>query len=116
MANDMYEGEVYFSETLPKGKDKGDKFNPVIYDMMESYLKDPKEYGSPIALQSLLVDLGYLDKDNPLSMDNKHGPMTIGAAMRYQTNYQDDAFRHEIKNSPSKLVNYLVDSAKGIFD
>ena len=116
MANEMYEGKYYFSKTLPKGKDKGDKFNPAVYDMIESYLKDPKEYGSPISIQSLLVDLGYLDRDNPSSMDNQHGPMTIGAAMRYQYNYQDDALRHEIKTAPSNIVNYLIDSAKGIFD
>jgi len=64
----------------------------------------------------MFVDIGYLDKDNPNSMDALAGPMTTGAAERYQYNYADNAARHSMKNAPSDIINYLIDSAKGMFD
>ena len=117
MASDEYRGTMYFSETLPKGSKEADSnFNPIVYEMVEKYLSNPKDYGPILGLQEVLLSSGYLDGNNPLSHDGNAGPMTTGAAERYQYNYANDALKHEIKQAPSKFVNYVIDSAKGIFD
>ena len=109
--SDEYRGDTYFSATLPKGADDGSRFNPVMYDLVESYLKNPKD-SSMDQLQSLFLDIGYLDRSNPLSDDGNDGPMTKGAALRYESNYADNATRHTIKQIPSNIIDSVVDYFK----
>lgn len=100
-------GSVYYSDTMPKGTgDVNLKYDDRLYDLAELvyYNSDSVPADSVNALQQELLNIGYLDKDNPSSNDAMLGPMTRGAAYRYITNFHEEA-----------LKKSFFDSVKGIF-
>ena len=99
-------GQTYYSDTLPKGEgDKNLKYDKRLYDLAEMiyYKPDVAHPDSVRVLQNELLKIGYLDENNPKSTDGMIGPMTMGASLRYLSNFSNDALWQDVKGKWNSL-------------
>ena len=98
------QGEMYYSDTRPKGTGKeGVTYDPRLYNLAYSLVYTPTgmhDYtrDSLAVLQENLENIGYLHADNPQSQDRKLGRMSTGAARRYVDNFYSENWQEEIKD------------------
>ena len=99
-------GRTYYSDTLPKGKgDTQISYDKRLYNLANQvyYHASDTPQDSVVVLQELLLEMGYLDEKNPQSLDRHLGPMTLGAAYRYLSNFSDDYMWDGIKSKWDSL-------------
>tara|TARA_R100000278_G_scaffold106921_1_gene83552 strand:- start:5972 stop:6286 length:315 start_codon:yes stop_codon:yes gene_type:complete len=88
-------GSYYYSKSLPQGMGDKTKYDKVQYDTIGKVLRPNYTEADVMAAQKMLMQLGYLD---PGSDDGMIGPMTQGAARRYQSNLSGPAIFDTMKN------------------
>ena len=102
-------GKTYYSESLPKGQGDDIEYNEELYNLAEKVIKQVDNVATEEdvdLLQQMLVDINYLDADDPTHNDGFRGTMTDGAAYRYIYNYNDEAFWHNVNSSIKWFFGY----------
>ena len=100
MANEnegYMDGSYYYSAALPQGAGDKTVYNKEESDIITKVLNPTSPNITPddvLAAQKLMIKLGYLD---PGMDDGMVGPITMGAARRYQSNTNTSAIFDVIK-------------------
>ena len=89
------DGMYYYSAAMPKGMGSETVYNRDEAEIIGMVLSPKVTKNDVIKAQNLLIKLGYLDAgDN----DEMLGPITMGAARRYQSNTSNDSIFDAIKD------------------
>ena len=100
--DELTRGGIYYSQAMPKGSGKMNKgvvdkegnplsYNEEMWNQMV-FARDNNVKSEELdKVTDYLVDIGYLDKDDPRNYDSKYKNREwLGAIKRYQYNFSDD--------------------------
>ena len=95
-------GREYFSTAMPQGQGGELEFDSAQADTILQVLQSGVTREQVLAAQDLMIRLGYLDEGDA---DATLGPMTQGAARRYQSNYSMDILMESLKDKWDSLFD-----------